>query len=1002
MSKGHSRRVLLVGWDAADWRVIHPLMDAGKMPALQSLVEGGVSANLATLQPMYSPMLWTSIATGKRAFKHGVHGFTEPTPDGAAVRPVSNLSRKCKAIWNILNQRGMRSIVVGWWPSHPAEPIHGAMVSNHFHTAVGPPDQPWPIPPGAIHPPHLEEPLAGLRVNPNELGAQELLPFIPRAAEIDQDKDRRLGSCAKILAECTTMHAAATWLLEHEPWDFAAIYYDAIDHFSHGFMRYHPPRRDFIPACDFDLYSGVIEAAYRYHDLMLRALLRHAGPDTTVILMSDHGFHPDHLRPKAIPLEPAGPAVEHRELGIFAMRGPGIRRDELVHGASLLDIAPTILTLFRLPIGEDMDGKPLTVALESPPPLTTIPSWEDVPGEDGRHPSGLHLDPEAARESLEQLIALGYIERPPANAQEAVERTVREQHYNVARAYMDASRHADAAALLEPLLASEPAEFRYGAQLALCYRALGRTTDMRRVLDATRKSRMEDSTKAREQLKARLETLRASTHEDSDSRPPHPGEAQPRRDDKGGDTERRSTLRRAIDALPEQERRALAQLRARSRISRLPLDYLEGLVNLDEGHLEEAASYLARAEAIDPTLPGVHVQLGEARLRLRQPDDAERSFQRALELDPENAHALAGLARAHLQRRQSYEAASAALRSIGLLYQNPMAHYTLGVALWRLRRFQHAVTSFEVALALNPNFAQAHRRLAYLFQSHLRQPARAAEHRRLAQGIRAAGLAPGATPANQIPALNIGIPAPRATEQEPGTTNPEPQIKTLAPAPKAPRRPVKALAIGGSDASGPVADDRGVFITVVSGMPRSGTSLMMQMLSAGGHPVLTDAARPPDEDNPRGYYEFEPVTRLRRDHSWLPLATGKAVKIVAPLLPLLPATHHFRVIFMERDIGELIRSQRAMLDRQGKPGAKLTDERLAQALSRQTLQIKELLRMRPNFRTLQIGHREALVDPSETAARVAAFLGKALDTAAMAAVVQPSLHRQRREPKTTP
>lgn len=957
MPSGNSRRVLLIGWDAADWRVIHPLMDAGKMPAVRALVEGGVSGNITTLQPMYSPMLWTSIATGKRPFKHGVHGFTEPTPDGVAVRPVSNLSRTCKAVWNVLNQEGLRSIVVGWWPSHPAEPIGGVMVSNHFHTAVAPPDQPWPIAPGAVHPPRLAEILAPLRVNPNELGPEEILPFIPKAAEIDQEKDRRLGSCAKILAECTSVHAAATWLLENEPWDFAAIYYDAIDHFSHGFMRYHPPRRDFIPERDFALYSGVIQAAYRYHDLMLRALLRHAGPETTVILMSDHGFHPDHLRPKGIPLEPAGPAVEHRELGIFAMRGPGIRRDELIHGASLLDITPTVLTCFGLPIGQDMDGKPLTVGFETPPEIQTIPSWEDVPGDDGRHPEGLQLDPEAAREALEQLIALGYVERPPANAQEAVERTIREQKYNLARAYMDASRHADAAALLEPLFAQEPAEFRFGAQLALCYRALARTGDMRRVLDACRTGRIDDAKRARDELRAKIEKLKA----------PPPDAAPPE-----GDA--RSRLRRAIEALPENERRELGRLRARARLSRLPLDYLEGLLHLDEGHPDEAAACLARAEAADPSLPGVHVQLGEARLRLRQPDHAERSFQRALELDPESAHAFAGLARAHLQRRQSYQAASAALRSIGLLYQNPMAHYSLGVALWRLRRFQHAVTSLEVAIALNPNFAQAHRRLAFLFQRHLRQPARAAEHRRLAKDIQ--------TPARQ-PTADSQHPTPNI--QQSTAQNHEPRTKDHRP-----------LAVGAEAAAGPVADDRGVFITVVSGMPRSGTSLMMQMLAAGGHPLLTDTSRPADDDNPLGYFEFEPVTRLRRDHSWLAAAAGKAVKIVAPLLPLLPATRHYRVIFMERDIAEILQSQRAMLQRQGKPHAKIDDARLAQTLSRQLLQIKEILRMRPQFRVLYVGHRDAMAHPADVARRVASFLGRGMDVGPMAACVHPELHHHRR------
>lgn len=142
MSTRPARRVLLVGWDAADWRVIDPLLDAGRMPALESVVDQGVIGNLATIRPVLSPMLWTSIATGMRAYKHGIHGFTEPRPDGKGVTPVTNLSRKVKAVWNILQQNGLRSNVVGWWPSHPVEPIDGVMVTNHFQQALGPLNEP--------------------------------------------------------------------------------------------------------------------------------------------------------------------------------------------------------------------------------------------------------------------------------------------------------------------------------------------------------------------------------------------------------------------------------------------------------------------------------------------------------------------------------------------------------------------------------------------------------------------------------------------------------------------------------------------------------------------------------------------------------------------------------------------------------------------------------------------------------------------------------------------
>jgi len=504
---GDSKKVLLIGWDAADWKVIHPLMDQGKMPALQHLVDRGVMAHLATLNPPLSPMLWTSIATGKRPFKPGVYGFTAPPPHGRAIQPITNLARRAKAIWNILHQQGMTSNVVGWWPSHPAEPIRGVMVSNHFQQAVGPPDKPWPMRPGTVHPAALADELAELRFNPMELGPEHILPFIPKAAEIDQDKDRRLAMTAKILAECTSVHGAATHLLETTEWDFLAVYYDAIDHFSHGFMKYHPPRRPHIREEDFELYSGVVEAGYRYHDMMLGTLLRMIPRDTTVILMSDHGFHPDHLRPVAVPREPAGPAVEHRPFGILVMAGPGIRKDELIHGANLLDICPTLLTLYDLPIGEDMDGRPLTEAFEEPPAVETIPSWDEVEGDAGTHPEGRRLHPLEAKEALDQLVALGYIDKPGEDTGKAVEKTVRELEFNLARAYMDADRYGEAADLLEKLHDAAPSEYRYGIQLSLCYRALDRPKEMLHTVERLNERRLRDAAEARRKLERWSKTI---------------------------------------------------------------------------------------------------------------------------------------------------------------------------------------------------------------------------------------------------------------------------------------------------------------------------------------------------------------------------------------------------------------------------------------------------------------------------------------------------------------
>jgi hypothetical protein len=180
--------------------------------------------NLATLRPILSPMLWNSIATGKRANKHGIHGFMEPDTQNGGIRPVLSTSRKVKAIWNILTQHGFKTHVLGWFAGHPAEPINGISVSDLYPYATAPQDQPWPRPRGAVHPESLRETFAELRMHPADVTEAAILPWIPRAAEVDQEKDKGLMSFAKILSENCSIHNAATWILQNEPWDFLAVY----------------------------------------------------------------------------------------------------------------------------------------------------------------------------------------------------------------------------------------------------------------------------------------------------------------------------------------------------------------------------------------------------------------------------------------------------------------------------------------------------------------------------------------------------------------------------------------------------------------------------------------------------------------------------------------------------------------------------------------------------------------------------------------------------------
>ncbi len=861
------KKVLLIGWDAADWKVINPLMDAGLMPALQSLVEGGVKGKMATLDPPLSPTLWTSIATGKRPYKHGIHGFTEPDPSGKGIRPIYNTNRKCKAIWNILTQHGLKTHVVGWWPSHPAEPVNGTMISNFYQRAPAEmrPGQPWDLVKGTVHPAEKGEFFAKLRVHPNELTGNHIQPFVPDFEKIDQKQDKRLSSISKILADCSTIHSAATYILENEEWDFMAVYYDAIDHFCHGFMKYHPPRQEHVSIQDFELYKDVVASGYRFHDMMLGRLLQLAGEDTTVMLISDHGFHPDHNRPKSIPKEPAGPAIEHSPFGIIAMHGPGIKKDELLFGASLLDVTPTLLTLFGLPVAADMDGKVLVQAFENEPEIQTIQSWENLPpapsegggditppppseGAGGR--PALPSDEEMQAE-LQQLIDLGYVADPGDDLEKAVKSTLDENNFNLARAYLDGQQWDDGIKLLEKLHGENPSVLRFATYLANAYQTVGKFKKARQVVNH---------------------------------------------------------IRETFDRENPQ------------------LDVLEGTLLLAEQRPLKALALFQKVEKEAGGQPHLRQRVANAYLQMNKLEEAEAVLEVAVSQDPEEVGAwyALGVCRHRMMRHEA--AAAALLQAIGLMYYQPAAHFYLGETLLAIQRYEDAVNAFDVCLRLAPGMNMARERLISIYSQFLEQPGKANKYR-----------------------LDF-----------------EKNIRGE--------------------------------IVIVSGLPRSGTSMMMQMLEAGGIEIFTDRERQPDESNLKGYYEHEAVKNLAKNKSWLPQASGKAVKVIAHLLPHLPMNWHYKIIFMERDVLEVVSSQQKMLARNGKPVKQDTLPFHLVISYEQTLEkVKAWAREMPNIEVMYQAYSEAVESPFLAAVQVNDFLNGQLRPEAMADVVEARLWRERSE-----
>ncbi len=622
------------------------------MPHLAGVIESGVFGNLASIRPLLSPMLWASIATGKRPHKHGIFGFVEPNPLTGGIRPTSSTTRTSKALWNILSQSGLKSNVVGWYASHPAEPIRGVFVSDAIAGDAPASGQAWPLPDGAVHPKELHSTLADLRVNPTEIDGASLLRFVPRAPEVDQQKDRRLHILINRLAQCASIHAVATAVMAEQPWDFMAVYYPTLDELSHTFMDCHPPRMAGLPEQLFELYKNVVSEAYCFMDMLLGRLLELAGDQTTVLICSDHGYHSDHLRPAWTPKIPAGPTIWHRSFGMIAGRGPTIKKDELLYGATILDLAPTILALLGLPIGNDMDGRVWTEIFDPPLEVARVPSWEDIAGEDGMHPPEARANPVDSGAALQQLIDLGYVQEPGTKAKESAEQAVRELEFNRACALIDANLPAEAALVLERLLANEPTHLFMALNLANCYQQTGRLGDARRLA---------------EDIIARSQD-----------------ESQP-----------------AFGRPPEPKRIAGTRRKGTEGPRLIPqADLLLGLLDLEEKKPKHALTHLLRAENAEGVSHHVLVAIGRAYLQMRRWPDAESALQKALKIDPDDPRALDGLSEACLGLKRNEEAAEHALDAVGLQHFLPSAHYHLGVALTRLGLYDRAITAFEHCRAM--------------------------------------------------------------------------------------------------------------------------------------------------------------------------------------------------------------------------------------------------------------------------------------------------------------
>jgi tetratricopeptide (TPR) repeat protein len=414
---GH--KILVIGVDGAEWAMIRPLMDEGRLPTFSRLVREGASGNLRSLKPTLSPIIWTSIATGKTPEKHGISYFHVRDPEHSRRFPVQSTMRQCKAVWSIVSDLGLTAGVIGWWASYPAESVNGFVVSDDIaYHACGLSGKRVKETLGKTYPATLYDQAAAKLRDPLSITKRELDGFIPLTDEeyefsvnSEFDFGNPLHHFMYSLATGMAYRDMGLELYKQYQPDWMGIYFEQVDSLSHIFVKYAPPKMEGMAVEFFEKYKDVIASYYSYQDRIIADFIENIDRDTVVIVCSDHGFKTGDKRlTETEGTSLAKAHLWHEIEGVVIFWGPPIRKGARIEGASVMDVTPTALYLLGAPVARDMDGKVLFDAIKddfrSEHPVRSIDTYESAAPET-RAP--VPDDSGVDEEVIARLEALGYI-----------------------------------------------------------------------------------------------------------------------------------------------------------------------------------------------------------------------------------------------------------------------------------------------------------------------------------------------------------------------------------------------------------------------------------------------------------------------------------------------------------------------------------------------------------------------------------------------------------------
>ena len=671
------RPVLLVGIDAADWLTIEPLAAQGRLPTFARLLAAGQAATLTATPPLVSPLIWTTIATGRQPEDHGVLDFMVDLPAGGQA-PVSVASRRVAALWNVFSDRERRVAVIGWWATWPAETLRGTVVSDRVAPQLL---RPGELEAGLVSPAAEARRLSASVVRPLQVRFEDLARYVPLTRE---EHARALASLASggkayrdpiahlaaVIAATRTYGDMTEAVLRGGAPDLTAVYFEAIDTVSHLFVA------------DASRGPRAIEAAYRDVDAIVARLAAAVPPDTWVVVVSDHGFYPRDAGITEDPTDLAGPATAwHRPYGIAAVAEAGwlaatghVAKGPLRVGVTPLDIAPTVLHAASLPVSLEMPGRvvPELVPPEARSrPVARVKAFA-APRVSRAGMPELASDPDA----LERLKALGYVGATTTSL----------ARLNLGEALYRRGRPEAAERELRAVVDAQPKNLSAHLWLGRTLAGQGRVREAFRVyaaalglpggLTAAAVATAESAVAAGELDAAALLFQR-------------PG---------GSSAERaaahvaRAVLAQARSRTPE----AKTELQRALAADPLSFDALSRLVDLAvaSGRPGEALTAVRAAAARAPRSPRHLALFGETLLAAGQPAESAAVLEQALALAPDSDTLRLDLARARLRQGEAV-AALAVLDAAGASQDRSVLR---GAALTELERWADAASAYRDAL----------------------------------------------------------------------------------------------------------------------------------------------------------------------------------------------------------------------------------------------------------------------------------------------------------------